>query len=151
MKKSRLYARRHSYPNIPIPIKSDSAPSKIQMTVIQFLTVSPRLDFQDISSFGVFPFPSPSLVPVTSKELLMKYATSILFYYVAIIIALIFLFVNAIWRKDLRGRTQVSPPTTPVYLQKLQKPLSSPLHFHSVSSCTPCSEYVPTRHNVHLL
>ena len=39
------------------------------MTVIQFFTVCPRLDFQVISSFGVFPFLSSSFMPAISEKI----------------------------------------------------------------------------------
>lgn len=52
------------------------APHPLQMTVMQFFTACPRFDPQEISSFGVFPFRTPSNAPDASGTLLIKNATS---------------------------------------------------------------------------
>lgn len=68
--------------------ESDSAPSRhphgrtlpgepLQMTVIKFFTLCPKINVQAIYLFGVLSFCPSSPVPATSEELLIKYATSI--------------------------------------------------------------------------
>ncbi len=74
-----MYEIRPARKKLVKVITFDSSPSHLEMTVTDLFGLHPRKHPQSMCPFGASPFLPHSLVPATSCEVLMIYATSIFF------------------------------------------------------------------------